>query len=217
MSGEGEAVRGVVSRNPYSEWILARQKTKPKTLFRKIVRESVTERNNWIDVWNPARGYVTFFFTNFPPDCSSEELCGRFNEIGNVRDLFIPTKLDKVGRKYGFVRFGENINNVQMEIDLNNIWLGSYKLQANISKFTRKSSQKPYGTDNVEKTGISKTVILKAVDRVEGKTYAQAVQTNPRMATPLWYQKRLKGNLQASNITPRRRIEVSIIGVSHAN
>lgn len=41
--------------------------------------------------------------------------------------------------KYGFVWFGGNINKNTMKTLLNEIWIGSFKLRANLSKFMRQS------------------------------------------------------------------------------
>ncbi|KAL8472993.1 hypothetical protein ACS0TY_029998 [Phlomoides rotata] len=136
---EGEAECRVEARNLDSEWILVRQKSKPSPLRTRIDRGSKVTRNNWINVGNPARGFVTFFFTNFLANCKTKQLFEKFSEIDTVRDIFVPNRLDKKGKTFGFVRFGGNNNMAKIEWDLNNIWFGSCKIRANISKFARKT------------------------------------------------------------------------------
>ncbi|KAL8543611.1 hypothetical protein ACS0TY_004254 [Phlomoides rotata] len=109
-------------------------------------------KNNLIEAWKPERGCVTFFFSNFPNDCGTNDLFGKFKEYGIVKDIFIPNKLDKNGRKYGFVRFGGEVNTVEMEQNLNSTWVGSYKIRANISKFTQKSVNSHRGGASVGRT-----------------------------------------------------------------
>ncbi|KAL8507814.1 hypothetical protein ACS0TY_018372 [Phlomoides rotata] len=135
---EGEAVSGVDFRNLDSEWTLVRHRSKPSFPRTKIDKSRSVTRTKWIDVWNPNSGYVTFFFTNFPTECSTKALAEKFNKIEQVRDIFVLNRLDKNGKTFGFVRFGGNTNKDRLEWDLNNIWIGSYKLRANISKFARK-------------------------------------------------------------------------------
>ncbi|MCI28552.1 RNA-binding protein 25-like, partial [Trifolium medium] len=50
---------------------------------------------------------ISFFFTNFPDNCTTEELWKRFARFGRVGDVFIPKKVDKWGRRFGFVKYRE--------------------------------------------------------------------------------------------------------------
>lgn len=43
--------------------------------------------------------------------------------------------------RYGFVPFGGDFNIRRVEHDLNEIWIGSYKLWANLSKYEHKATQ----------------------------------------------------------------------------
>ncbi|KAL8527603.1 hypothetical protein ACS0TY_005457 [Phlomoides rotata] len=176
-AGESEEERRVEFRNLESKWIPVRQKSKPFTTGLKIDSGSNTIRNNWVEVWNPVRGCVTFFFTNFPATCSSNILIGKFREIAVVRDLFIPNRLDKNGKAFGFVRFGGNINISQVERDLNNIWFGPYKLRANISKFARNVAKNDRKVDGGTLTGSNRLGTMGAV-REEKKSYLQAICAN---------------------------------------
>ncbi|KAL8542390.1 hypothetical protein ACS0TY_003309 [Phlomoides rotata] len=138
-TGEGEAVRGVDIRNPYSEWIPVRQKPKPRYPNPRTDSIPIAARNNWIEAWKPERGCVTFYFMNFPSDCDSKLPLEKFREFVIVKDIFIPKKLDKFGKKYGFVRFGGAVNTTVVEQELNRVWVGSYKIRVNLSKFARNS------------------------------------------------------------------------------
>ncbi|GAU48287.1 hypothetical protein TSUD_236570 [Trifolium subterraneum] len=48
-----------------------------------------------------------FFFTNFPEEVGWGDLWKLFARYGSVVDVFIPKKVDKWGRKFGFVKFKE--------------------------------------------------------------------------------------------------------------
>jgi RNA recognition motif-containing protein len=84
---------------------------------------------------------VTFFFTNFP---LTENLVGLrrvFGGFGRVRDIFIPSKLTKLGQRFGFVRFKNVIEVNVLLAKLQEVWIGSFKLRVNVSKFGRDSHE----------------------------------------------------------------------------
>ncbi|KAL8475070.1 hypothetical protein ACS0TY_031478 [Phlomoides rotata] len=170
---EGEAESGVDFRNLDSEWTPVRQRYKPSYPRTRIDMSLNETRTNWIDVWNPNRGCVTLFFTNFPTDCSTKALSEKFNKIDLARDIFVPNRLDKKGKAFGFVRFRGNTNRERLEWDLNNIWIGSYKLRENISKFARKGEKQAGKAKNTTPDkGIDGDTRWKL--RFENKTYLQA-------------------------------------------
>jgi RNA recognition motif-containing protein len=48
---------------------------------------------------------TSFFFTNIPTDATSEDLWKVFLKFGRVGEVYLPKKLDKRGRWFGFVKF----------------------------------------------------------------------------------------------------------------
>ncbi|KAL8486193.1 hypothetical protein ACS0TY_023043 [Phlomoides rotata] len=170
---EGEVESGVDLRNLESEWTPMRHKHKPSFARTRIDRRSYETRTNWTEVWNPNRGCVTFFFTNFPSECSTKVLYDKFNKFELVRDIFVPKRLDKKGNAFGFVRFGGNTNSERLEWELNNIWFGSYKLRVNLSKFTRKG-EKQSGKAKEKLPDKDNEGDKRWTLRTENKTYLQA-------------------------------------------
>jgi hypothetical protein len=78
------------------------------------------------------RGYVhrldqvatSFFFTNFPEDVKAVDLWPKFARFGRVGEVFIPDKLDRQGRRFGFVKY-RDMRNAREQLDLvSNIWIG---------------------------------------------------------------------------------------------
>lgn len=65
----------------------------------------VEHRRHRRGVNRPERDGATFFFRNFPESCTEGELWRSFSKVGRVVDLYIPAKRDKLGKKFGFVRF----------------------------------------------------------------------------------------------------------------
>lgn len=101
----------------------------------------------------------------------------RFSDIGRVRDIFIPRKRDERGQRYGFVRFGTDVESSRIEEDLNKIWFASFKLRANRAKFER-------GGENVRnkvqgmKFSERGHTIYQPSWRNERRSYAQATTSH---------------------------------------
>jgi hypothetical protein len=82
-----------------------------------------------------------FFFTNFPVETQVGELWTLFAKFGRIGEVYIPSKLDKRGNRFGFVKFKEVKNVEALSERLEDVWLGSYKLRVNLSRFGRNSSK----------------------------------------------------------------------------
>ncbi|MCH84933.1 RNA recognition motif, partial [Trifolium medium] len=85
---------------------------------------------------------TSFFFTNFPEDVKVLDLWSSFAKFGRVGDVFIPKKLDKQGRRFGFVKFREVRDEEELLSWISDIWLGTYKLRVNRTRFRRDEVQK---------------------------------------------------------------------------
>lgn len=92
---------------------------------------------------SPSDGKVrSFLFKNIPEGCTLDTLVNKFSRIGDVCDIFCPRKRDNEGKLFGFVRFEGKIDEECVLRDLNNIWIGSYKMRAFCPRFGRGSSSK---------------------------------------------------------------------------
>jgi RNA recognition motif-containing protein len=94
---------------------------------------------------------TSFFFTNFPEDLGWGDLWKLFAKFGNVGDVFIPKKVDKWGRKFGFVKFKEVKEVEVMSEKLEDVWWDSYKLRINRARFG-KGDKKEGDTSNRNQT-----------------------------------------------------------------
>ncbi|KAK2395407.1 SC35 splicing factor [Trifolium repens] len=82
---------------------------------------------------------TSYFFTNFPDDTKATELWKKFGRFARVREVYIPNKVDKQGRRFGFVKFREVEDAVDLLRSISNVWIGSFKLRVNLPKFNRKN------------------------------------------------------------------------------
>lgn len=60
-----------------------------------------------------------------------------FMKWGRVVDVFIPNKKNKEGKSFGFVRFTEVAYPMELEKRLDQLWIGSYKIRANCTRYHR--------------------------------------------------------------------------------
>ncbi|KAL4564725.1 hypothetical protein LXL04_028794 [Taraxacum kok-saghyz] len=106
------------------------------------MREKKTRADLLLHSDNVAGKACTFFFTNFPDNCSHGDLWRSFKQHGRIADVFIPKKRSEGGRRFGFARF-LNVEDIdKMMVKLNTTWLGSFKLRVNPAKYSR-NEQKP--------------------------------------------------------------------------
>jgi hypothetical protein len=93
---------------------------------------------------------TSFFFTNYPVDTPVMDLWKMFARFGRVGEVYIPQKLDKQGHKFGFVKFKEVQDVEELNRRLGDIWMGTYHLRINPSRFGRnkkKSNSPPRASD----------------------------------------------------------------------
>jgi hypothetical protein len=79
---------------------------------------------------------LSYFFTNFSGEVTVMDLWEEFGRFGRVGEVYIPKKLDKQGRRFGFVKFRVR-DAGELLARLEDIWLGSFKLRVNISRFAK--------------------------------------------------------------------------------
>ncbi|PWA51651.1 hypothetical protein CTI12_AA461900 [Artemisia annua] len=77
------------------------------------------------------------FVTNFPDHYTARDLWNVCVVYGKVVDVFIPFKRSKAGKRYAFVRFIRVDNLNRLIENLSTIWIGSFRLHANVVRFRR--------------------------------------------------------------------------------
>ncbi|GJU26768.1 RNA-directed DNA polymerase, eukaryota [Tanacetum coccineum] len=82
---------------------------------------------------------VSVFINNIPDSCSAKELFNACKQYGHVVDSFIPNKRSKAGKRFGFVKFINVFNEERLVDNLGTVWIGRYRLHANLAKFRRPS------------------------------------------------------------------------------
>ncbi|KAL8531214.1 hypothetical protein ACS0TY_008006 [Phlomoides rotata] len=131
----------------------------------------------------------TFFFRNFPEGCEVNILKSKFSEVGEVVDIFCPTKRDRTGKPFRFVRLlARHIRSTEVTLEkLNRLWIDSYKLCVYMPRFERAlmpNNNKTQirnrfmanlGVRSLEKT--YKNAISKSGPKIQGDTYKESSQS----------------------------------------
>ncbi|KAK2410383.1 zinc finger CCCH domain-containing protein [Trifolium repens] len=112
---------------------------------RSSSRAGSPTRNRRGYIHNVDQASISFFVTNFPTDCSTEVLWKKFAHYGRVGDIYIPTKVDKRGRKFGFVKFLEVKDEEDLNWRLQEVWIDTFKLRVNRSRFSRNEVKRSEG------------------------------------------------------------------------
>ncbi|KAK2384354.1 putative serine/arginine-rich splicing factor protein [Trifolium repens] len=86
---------------------------------------------------------TSYFFTNIPEEVQAMELWSLFAKHGRVGEAYIPKKRDKRGSRFGFVKFKEVKSVEALNSRLEDLWMGTYKIRINLSRFGRSSSKTP--------------------------------------------------------------------------
>lgn len=72
-----------------------------------------------------------------PEDFGARDMFDVFKEHGLVDEVVKPPRRDREGRRYGFVRFRKVCDEKLLAVQLDNIFIKSKKLHANIPRFQR--------------------------------------------------------------------------------
>ncbi|GLT83206.1 hypothetical protein SLE2022_015090 [Rubroshorea leprosula] len=117
---------------------------------------------------------TTFFFYNFPKELEAKFLWNSFQMYGKVVDVHVLSKLDKRGKRFGFVRLRRVNNVIQMEKRLNEIWIGSYKMRVKIADNRQRKPSLSRKLQGAIKDNGTTSKMNRLVE--PGQSYAQVVR-----------------------------------------
>ncbi|KAL8537033.1 hypothetical protein ACS0TY_012283 [Phlomoides rotata] len=145
LEREGEWVRvGVERRKPFPERTPVRQKREPSRWTSRYPESGYRSRATAKIVEICEKDTFSCFFRNFPEGSSLDTLRKTFSRVEKVIDIFCPKKRDNRGLSFGFVRFMDRatIEKEKLMADLNNLWIGSYKIRVSSPRFKREQARK---------------------------------------------------------------------------
>nr|GEX83423.1 nucleotide-binding alpha-beta plait domain-containing protein [Tanacetum cinerariifolium] len=97
---------------------------------------------------------TSVFVANFPDSFGAKDFWNTCKQYGQVVDAYIPYRISKAGKRFGFVHF---IKVFDVDILVNNlctVWVGRHKLQANIPRFQREPLKRHSSLHNID--GVEK-------------------------------------------------------------
>jgi hypothetical protein len=80
---------------------------------------------------------TTFFFTDFPTNFGAQAMFNAFHYYGDIREVVIPAKRDRGGRRFGFARFAQVTDARRLEVELGSLTVGRDKISVNLSRYHR--------------------------------------------------------------------------------
>ncbi|GKV12840.1 hypothetical protein SLEP1_g23934 [Rubroshorea leprosula] len=110
------------------------------------------------------RQATAFFFTNFPEEWSYTDMWSTFRKFGRVIAIYSPTRGNKSGSRFGFVRFLDVKNEKDLERQLDQIRIEGRKIWVNVAK---------YPEEKVAMKEISRTA--PTVNTIQDRSYADVV------------------------------------------
>ncbi|GLU07239.1 hypothetical protein SLE2022_242030 [Rubroshorea leprosula] len=123
---------------------------------------------------------TTFFFYNFSEELEAKFLWNSFRMYGKAVDVYIPSKRDKRGKRFGFVRMAGVKNEMQMERQLNTMWISWYKMKVKIADDRGKKPAESRKLQGAVKVNGSMSKMNRLIQ--PGKSYAQAVKGKGKRA-----------------------------------
>ncbi|GKD91455.1 RNA-directed DNA polymerase, eukaryota, reverse transcriptase zinc-binding domain protein, partial [Tanacetum coccineum] len=128
-----------------------------------------------------AKRSSSIFVMNFPDKFSAKELWTVCKQYGTVVDAFIPDRRSKAGKRFGFVRFIKIFDVDRLVNNVCTIWVGRFKLHANIARFQRPSLNKNNSQSSHNKGDQSapKDFYKESGENVNSKSYAHVVNAGP--------------------------------------
>ncbi|GKE69367.1 nucleotide-binding alpha-beta plait domain-containing protein [Tanacetum coccineum] len=124
---------------------------------------------------------TSIFITNFLESSKAKDLFQACKQYGHVVDSFIPVKRTREGKRFGFVRFINVFNVDRLVNNLCTIWVGRFKLHANLARFQRallKERQIPAKSIGVEPRGAIKSSRLNNETMESGKSFVNVVKAS---------------------------------------
>jgi len=109
---------------------------------------------------------INFFFTNFPLEYQEEDMWRVFQRWGRVVDMFISRRLNNKNQRFGFVKFQDVVDAVDLERRLDSVWIGYWKVRVNSLKYGR--DREPWHVRNANpKLKVSRTIVQRKKGNVE--------------------------------------------------
>ncbi|GKV29753.1 hypothetical protein SLEP1_g38652 [Rubroshorea leprosula] len=110
---------------------------------------------------------IPYFFTNFPEEWSYADMWRTFLKFGRVYDIYSPNRKSRSGARFGFVRFLNVHDKRELERQLDQIWIGDWKLWVNFPRY-----------DDVKKEEKKEGKGQGSIPKYQSRSYAEVLRGN---------------------------------------
>ncbi|KAJ0795816.1 putative RNA recognition motif domain, nucleotide-binding alpha-beta plait domain superfamily [Helianthus annuus] len=86
-------------------------------------------------------GITKYYIARLPESCSSKDVTEALGHFGMVAGVYIVRKRDKRGFHFGYASFKGVKDTKELERNIRNVWMGSYKLFINVSRFSLENGE----------------------------------------------------------------------------
>ena len=123
----------------HGDWVIVSRKRKNKVEDSRGRKQGNSyQRKEKQMTWRNKADVTTFYFSRFPEGIMEKDMWQIFQKWGKVWEVFIPRTKNKLGHRFGFVRFKEVMDEQGLERCLdNNIFIDGQKVFVNRPKFDR--------------------------------------------------------------------------------
>ncbi|MCI20685.1 RNA-binding protein 25-like, partial [Trifolium medium] len=95
---------------------------------------------------------TSYYFSKIPDHFGAWEMFKVFKNYGNIQEVVIPAKKNRLGRRFGFARFVDVYDEKRFGIELDNIIIGRDKIFVNPHRFQRRDGNHRATNDKNHKT-----------------------------------------------------------------
>ncbi|XP_058763296.1 uncharacterized protein LOC131636700 [Vicia villosa] len=134
---------------------------------------------------NPGEKLSSFYFSAFPDRCKAIGMFKLFGCVGEVVEVVIPPRRNKFGRRFGFARFKEVMDERLVAVRLDNILIDGVKIHVNQPRFQRNGRKESFVVEQKQVKGTEKVFPGFTNRWVEkAKTFADVVQGGSKKDGP---------------------------------
>ena len=158
--------------------------------------------------WRDKKDISSFYFTRFSDEITEKDLWRHFRQWGDVREVFIPSKRNKNGRRYGFVRFKGVIDTHQLAKQMDGLLIGGLKMYVNVLRYSREGPRQRVTGNKISDREESNPVVAARINRqhhINQGSYAEVLRRNvdterPRVPPNSYFQG-YQGSMSSVHIT----------------
>ncbi|XP_058784074.1 uncharacterized protein LOC131658840 [Vicia villosa] len=124
----------------------------------------------------------SFYVSSFSDRCKAIDIFKLFGCVGEVVEVVIPPRRNKFGRRFGFARFKEVVDERMVAMRLDNILIDGVKIHANQPRFQINGRKESVLVDQKQIKEVNSSVENRWVEK--SKTFADVVQGGRKKEEP---------------------------------